>query len=96
MEDEYDDIDFSQFTAEDFAQIDALTSSRLQELGPSKKEGLPGPSIAIELEEDTDTSVTKELNARGASDPSKKLSPFERFRARMQALTVTDLVSPAW
>lgn len=100
-DDEYDDYyDFSGFTAEDFARIDAVVATA----APEPPDAVPdaggvldgGPRVAIELEgAAADASlVVKELAPETAVVPGA--SPYQRFRSKRQQLSVSDLVGPAW
>ncbi|KAK7465506.1 hypothetical protein VKT23_005481 [Stygiomarasmius scandens] len=72
--------DFSQFTEEDFAQIDVEISTTL-------KKGLPKLNIEFE------TRAAEP--AQSSTFRSSHSSPLRQFR-RNGILSVTDLVSPAW
>lgn len=87
--DEYAAFTLSEFTEEDFSQIDAAVA-----LGnPSvPRPGGGDPSIAIELE---DFSTRTASAADIGKVRNEGLSPFQRYRPG-KVLSVTDLVSPAW
>lgn len=104
--DEYDEYDFSEFTEDDFAQIDANIALHYQPLETQPTtvgNGSAGPRTPIEIERHADLVATKEhrildmLVAQKAASPSRKpQSPFKQFRKWGQTLSVTDLVGPAW
>ncbi|KAH9828673.1 exonuclease V a 5' deoxyribonuclease-domain-containing protein [Rhodofomes roseus] len=106
--DEFDAYDFSEFTATDFAQIDAAlvgdaASVSTTTCAPnsdhnSNKPG--GPAIEIRLEAelaDRSTLVkapSKEVPLRPPMRDTR--SPFQRFRKWNKHFSVSDLVGPAW
>jgi hypothetical protein len=90
-DDEYDVYDdFSEFTEEDFARIDASTA---QKLATTSVNG--GPAITVALEQPVVDNFPLKAPAEQPMDPSQHLSPIQHFR-RGQILSVTDLVAPAW
>ncbi|RDB28371.1 Exonuclease V [Hypsizygus marmoreus] len=81
--DDYAAFDFSEFTEDDFKQIDADLA---QERG--------GPSVTIEVEQ-PDRSEVPAIATRYEKQRQSELSPLERFRPH-GVLFVTDLASLAW
>ena len=106
--DSYSDYDLSEFTADDFATIDAAVAA--VQVAESSKMALKraGSSVSLVLQE-TNKSLTvlaapeghvAQHNGHAAAGTSwkkgKELSPYDRFRARRGTLSVTDLTSPTW
>ncbi|CCL98155.1 uncharacterized protein FIBRA_00149 [Fibroporia radiculosa] len=103
--DEFDVYDLSEFTAEDFACIDAALASAQPSLvsifgncnrNDSISDGTGGPRIEIQVEGATDNSILPKALSRHQEWSSDGRSPFERFRKWRKVLSVTDLVGPAW
>ncbi|KAH8094725.1 exonuclease V a 5' deoxyribonuclease-domain-containing protein [Cristinia sonorae] len=107
--DSYSDYDFRDFTAEDFASIDAAVAA-VEESSTSAAERSRngGPAVSVVLEE-----ASKSLSSMGPPVASlsgsksfeksappvrktKESSPYERYRSWKGALSVTDLTSPSW
>lgn len=83
--DEYDAFNLD-FTEEDFTYIDKTILAESQ-AGNSAS----GPAINIEIEESVKQTNSKENFMR-----EPRPSPYLQFRAWNNALSVSDLVSPAW
>ena len=109
-DDEFDAYDFSEFTAADFAQIDAelaataaayyATSTRVPD-GDHNGDKPRGPAIDIKLEEEPAdrSNLVKAPERNGTLPPPPKRdtrSPFKRFRSWNKSFSVSDLVGPSW
>jgi len=81
-DDEFADYDFSEFTEEDFARIDADIA---------KKEHLAKVTIAYETASGQSRQVPSSSNEQSRAGSS----PLEAFR-QYGTLSVTDLASPSW
>jgi len=79
--DEYAAFDFSEFTEEDFAQIDVQLARKLADQ----------PRLPIELEQ---SSLAPDTHQRKRESPFQ-MTPFQQYR-RYGSLFVTDLASLAW
>lgn len=107
-DDEFDAYDFSEFTAADFAQIDAeLAANAASYAAPTRVPNRDhhgdkprGPAIDIKLEEEpADRSdLVKAPATNGTLPPPKRdtRSPFKRFRNWNKYFSVSDLVGPSW
>lgn len=89
--DDFDDLNFDEFTEDDFAHIDRTIA--LVEAGSESRtpDAAGGPAVIIEIE-----PSAQEINAEGVSVEMPRLSPYAQFRAWNNVLSVSDLVSPAW
>lgn len=93
MSDEYDEYDLSEFSEEQLAQMEAA-------LGASQG----GPTITVEVEDAADTDMKGAATdgpTRGAEnapthEDAANKSPFERYRWKRNAFSVTDLTAPVW
>lgn len=91
--DEYSAFDFSEFTEEDFRQIDADINDQVNNVN-----GRGGPSLTIELELESLPPITE--TGRVLSPPNGKqqqteLTPYQEFRPG-GVFSVTDLAAPTW
>ena len=108
--DSYSTFDLSEFTEEDFAQIDAAISSQIHGDDASANASFQSEINGLDLSSLTpdelaqlDSAVSMKLNEHiqieiedGEMTPQVVYpSPLEQFRSR-RILSVTDLVSPAW
>ncbi|KAG6335088.1 hypothetical protein ID866_3997 [Astraeus odoratus] len=108
MSDEFDGYDFSEFTPDDFAAIDAAVSRML---GPASQIAvaatpLAGPALQVELEtaiahasssEQQNNIANASFNCFTSQSTSEVVdSPYKRFISKKKAFSVTDLVSPVW
>ncbi|KZT73292.1 hypothetical protein DAEQUDRAFT_684244 [Daedalea quercina L-15889] len=102
-DDEFDAYDFSEFTAADFAKIDAAllpsatTTTYVSDGHHHNGDRTGGPVIEIKLEQEADNRsdiVKAPQNPRYPQrDPR---SPLDRFRKWKKYFSVSDLVGPAW
>lgn len=81
-DDEFSSFDFSEFTENDFKQIDAG-------LIPHNPKGGPDIIVAVEPSPEPPEGTSESVIS------SKQPSPYQRFR-RGGFLSVTDLASLAW
>lgn len=83
------DLNLNALSAEELATLDEDTSRKTIQHNP-------GPSITIEFEEIEEPAVSNgNSHINNLEKPKKRNSPLDEFRSYM-ALSVTDLVSPAW
>ena len=108
--DNYSAFDFSEFTEEDFAQIDAAIALRMQRDVTSFQSEIHGLNLSSLTSEELDSAVAMKLNDGPSIQieiedgqatplqvvaPPNQPSPLQQFRSR-RILSVSDLVSPAW
>ncbi|PCH34271.1 hypothetical protein WOLCODRAFT_15220 [Wolfiporia cocos MD-104 SS10] len=101
--DEFELYDFSEFTAEDFARIDAALATPPGAATPPVPEhrtnrqhsriGSGGPRIEISVEAAT---ADRSAPLKDSSSFRNARSPFQQFRSWKKRFSVTDLVGPAW
>lgn len=84
--DEYDAFNLD-FTEEDFTYIDKTILGTESQAG----ESAGGPAITIEIEQSVEQTTAKDTSVN-----APRPSPYMQFRAWNDALSVSDLVSPAW
>ena len=99
--DEFDAYDLSEFSPEDFEQIDKLILvhtlrphailERSDSTAPTRSQSPLGRGCPTGGNEDVkDGGLTTEIARR------TKLSPYEQFRNRTRVLSVTNITSPSW
>ncbi len=110
--DTYSDYDFSEFTEQDFAFIDASISAALHPSSPklpptsesstpelpkaTPEAGAAGPAVTISVEEGVEVNTTETDNSSEQHLSTRTRSPYESFRRWNGTLAVTDLSGPAW
>ncbi|KAF7981088.1 hypothetical protein HWV62_34783 [Athelia sp. TMB] len=91
--DEYDAFNLDDFTEDDFANIDKnILVDSPATLPHQARKPAGGPALTIEVEEPADDVDAKESSGGGPL----RLSPYSQFRSWNNALSVSDLVAPAW
>lgn len=96
---EFTGYNYSDYTDEDWAQVDvALSSSRPCD---QKHQYKGGPAISIEVEKPTMDSRRPsvfELASQRVKPQAVTIinSPYQKYRSQRRVLSVSDLTGPAW
>lgn len=102
--DEFDQYDFSEFTADDFVAVDAV-ALRLSPSGTPTPDLGASASTRVEAPADAPHKVSRPYASKTKSDRKRKkrktdnvtgASPFARYRGGRRTLSVSDLVGPSW
>ncbi|TDL26340.1 hypothetical protein BD410DRAFT_825569 [Rickenella mellea] len=88
--DEFDDLEFPDFTEAELAQIDLLSAAAFI----NHQEASGYPQVIVELEQATDQTL-KGLSRETKQELTQQ-SPYYIYRLERDVLSVTDLSAPAW
>jgi exonuclease V len=99
-DDEFIGYNYSDYTEEDWAEVDVLSSHGRPFDRNHQYKG--GPAIPIEVEKPTMDSHQSSVLASPACQRVNPqagtiiASPYQKYRSWRRVLSVSDLISPAW